>query len=189
MKRVLALLLSAVMALSLVACGGTTSEPASESTPASASGSESTPAAPTSDKEIVYWSMWTESEPQGKVIKEAAEAYEAATGVHVKIEWKGRDVTNVLKAALDAGEAIDVFDDDFQRVSQQFAENCLSLEDMAKAAKYEDFAVAALPTAVRGWAGNLVCIPYQPYTSGVFYTKSSFEKAGITAEPKTWDEF
>ena len=186
MKRALALIMSAVMALSLVACGSSTT---SEATSTPETEGTSTSAAPASDKEIVYWSMWTEAEPQGKVIKEAAEAYEKETGVHVKIEWKGRDVTNVLKASLDAGETIDVFDDDFQRVSEQFSENCLSLEEMAKAANYEDFAVAALPTAVRGWAGELVCIPYQPYTSGVFYTKSSFEKAGITAEPKTWEEF
>ncbi len=188
MKRALALIMSAVMALSLVACGGNTTNNTPNTTAPESEGT-STPAAPASDKEIVYWSMWTESEPQGKVIKEAAEAYEAATGVHVNIEWKGRDITTVLKAALDSGEAIDVFDDDFQRVSVQFAENCLSLEDMAKAADYESFAVAALPAAVRGWAGELVCIPYQPYTSGVFYTKSSFAKAGITAEPKTWEEF
>lgn len=191
MKKVIALILSAAMAFSMVACGGaassgSTSESAStESTANSASGSEST----ASDKEIVYWSMWNDGEPQSEVIKQAAAAYEEKTGVHVKIEWKGRDITQVLKASLDAGEKIDVFDDDFQRVSQQFVDNCLSLEDMAKAAGYEDFAVAALPAAVRGWAGELVAIPYQPYTSGVFYTKSSFEKANITAEPKTWEEF
>lgn len=185
MKKVMALLLSAVMAFSMVACGGTTTSTSSEESKAPES--ESVSAA--SDKEIVYWSMWNDGEPQSEVIKQAAAAYEEKTGVHVKIEWKGRDITTVLKASLDAGEKIDVFDDDFQRISQQFADNCLSLEDMAKAAGYEDFAVAALPAAVRGWAGELVGIPYQPYTSGVFYTKSSFEKANITEEPKTWEEF
>lgn len=182
MKKAIALGLSAVMAAGLVACGGSTSS----STPAS--GSDST-AAPSTGKEITYWSMWTEAEPQGVVIKEAAEAFEKETGVKVNIEWKGRDITTVVKAALDSGEKIDVFDDDFQRVSTQFAENCLDLEEMAAAAGYEDYAVAALPTAVRGWAGSLICIPYQPYTSGVFYTQSAFDAAGITEEPQTWDEF
>ena len=182
MKKAIALGLSAVMAAGLVACGGSTSS----STPAS--GSDST-AAPSTGKEITYWSMWTEAEPQGIVIKEAAEAFEKETGVKVNIEWKGRDITTVVKAALDSGEKIDVFDDDFQRVSTQFAENCLDLEEMAAAAGYEEYAVAALPTAVRGWAGSLVCIPYQPYTSGVFYTQSAFDAAGITEEPQTWDEF
>lgn len=182
MKKAIALGLSAVMAAGLVACGGSNSS----STPAS--GSESA-AAPSTGKEITYWSMWTEAEPQGVVIKEAAEAFEKETGVHVNIEWKGRDITTVVKAALDSGEKFDVFDDDFQRMSTQFAENCLDLEEMAAAAGYEDYAVAALPVAVRGWSGSLTCIPYQPYTSGVFYTQSAFDAAGITEEPQTWDEF
>lgn len=184
MKRVIALLLTAVMSIGLVACGGTTSAPESGST-----GTESTQSTASSGKEIVYWSMWNDGEPQSNVIKEAAAAYEEETGVHVRIEWKGRDISTVLKASLDGGENIDIFEDDFQRVSVKFAENCLDLEEMAKAVNYEDFAVPALPTAVRGWAGKLVAIPYQPYTSGVFYTKSSFEKANITEEPKTWEEF
>lgn len=182
MKKAIALGLSAVMAAGLVACGGSNSS----STPASGSGSA---AAPSTGKEITYWSMWTEAEPQGVVIKEAAEAFEKETGVHVNIEWKGRDITTVVKAALDSGEKFDVFDDDFQRMSTQFAENCLDLEEMAAAAGYEDYAVAALPVAVRGWSGSLTCIPYQPYTSGVFYTQSAFDAAGITEEPQTWDEF
>ena len=191
MKKLLALILATVMVLGLVACGGnggeeTTAAPV-ETTGEAPAESTAAPAEPTD--EIVYWSMWTENEPQGIVIKEAAAAYEAATGVHVNIEWKGRDITQVLKAALDAGENVDVFDDDFQRVSTQFAANCLSLEEMAKAAGYDDFAVPALPNAVRSWAGELVCIPYQPYTSGIFYTQSSFDAAGITAEPQTWAEF
>ena len=180
MKRILALALAAVMALGMVGCGPKDNGSASASGSVAGSGT---------GEEIVYWSMWTENEPQGMVIKEAAAAYEAKTGIHVNIEWKGRDITTVLKAALDAGENVDVFDDDFQRVSTQFAENAADLEEMAKAAGYEDFAVPALPTAVRGWAGKLVCIPYQPYTSGVFYTQSSFDAAGIKEEPKTWDEF
>lgn len=182
MKKAIALGLSAVMAAGLVACGGSNSS----STPASSAGSV---AEPSTGKEITYWSMWTEAEPQGLVIKEAAEAFEKETGVHVNIEWKGRDITNVVKAALDAGEKIDVFDDDFQRMSEKFGADCLDLEEMAAAVGYEDYAVAALPAAVRGWAGKLTCIPYQPYTSGVFYTQSAFDAAGITEEPTTWEEF
>lgn len=183
MKKAIALGLSAVMAAGLVACGGSTSS----STPASSGSSE--PAAPSTGTEITYWSMWTEAEPQGIAIKEAAEAFEKETGVHVNIEWKGRDINTTVKAALDAGEKIDVFDDDMKRMSQSYIDNMLSLEEMAAAADYENHAIKALPEAVRGWAGELVCIPYQPYTSGVFYTQSSFDAAGITEEPTTWEEF
>ena len=33
------------------------------------------------EQSIVYWSMWEEDEPQADVIREAAEAYEEATGI------------------------------------------------------------------------------------------------------------
>ena len=49
--------------------------------------------------EITYWSMWNEGEPQATVIAEAAEAYEAETGVHVNIEWKGRDINTLLSTS------------------------------------------------------------------------------------------
>lgn len=188
MKKILALVLVLALALSLAACGGDTSSSAPAGGSSAAGGNE----AATS---ITYWSMWTSEEPQAKVIKEAAEAFEAETGVHVNIEWKGRDINSILAAALDGGENVDVFDDDFQRMSTQFNSYCYDLEEMAAAVGYEEYAVAALPAAVRRWSGSLTCIPYQPYTSGVFFTMSSFEAAGLVDEngeaivPTTWEEF
>lgn len=133
--------------------------------------------------------MWSETEPQAEVIKEAVAAYEEETGIKVTVEWKGRDINTIIQAALEAGEEIDLFDDDYQRVAQQYADDCMDLEEMAKAADYESHSVEALPTAIRGWAGSLKGIAYQPYTSGVFYNKAIFAEAGITTEPQTWDEF
>ncbi len=62
----------------LTACGGTTTE----STPADASGSQ----AASTGKTLTYWSMWNSTEGQAKVIQEAADAYEAATGIKINIE-------------------------------------------------------------------------------------------------------
>lgn len=98
------------------------------------------------------------------------------------------DISTLIQAALDAGESIDLFDEDYQRIGQQYADSCMDLEDMAKAVGYDDFAVEALPTAIRRWAGSLKAIAYQPYTSGVYYNTAIFEKAGITAVPTTWAE-
>ena len=64
------------------------------------------------EQSIVYWSMWEEDEPQADVIREAAEAYEEATGISVEIQWKGRGIRSLIEPALDAGEQIDLFDDD-----------------------------------------------------------------------------
>lgn len=176
----------------LAGCGGKTDEPASTNNDVK---SESTEKAAADKKtaeggaELVYWSMWESTEPQAKVIQEAIAEYEEETGNTVTVEWKGRDISTIIQAALDGGEKIDLFDEDYMRVGQQYAKSCMDLEEMAKAADYESHCVAALPTAMRGWAGSLKGIAYQPYTSGIFYNKAIFEEAGIEKEPATWAEF
>lgn len=51
------------------------------------------------EQSIVYWSMWEEDEPQADVIREAAEAYEEATGISVEIQWKGRGIRSLIEPA------------------------------------------------------------------------------------------
>ncbi|MCD7867527.1 MAG: extracellular solute-binding protein [Clostridiales bacterium] len=138
---------------------------------------------------ITYWSMWTEGEDQAIAIQEIIDDYEEATGVTVNVEWKGRDITTLIAASLDAGETIDLYEDDFQRLSQTFSDYALDLTEMADAADYSSVSNAALVDAVTGWAdGALACLPYQPYCSGIFYNKAIFDEVGVE-EPTTWDEF
>lgn len=198
MKKVLSTILAALLAAgALSACQSAPASSGTESTPeskaeestAEESKAESGDAA-TSDITLTYWSMWNSTEPQAIAIQEAIDAYTAETGIKVEVQWNGRDTQQqTIQAALDSQTAIDLFDEDFQRVSTQYNKNCLNLEDMAAAVGYEDYAVAALSAAVRNWAGELIAIPYQPYTSGVFYNKAAFTAAGIEKEPETWDEF
>ncbi len=137
--------------------------------------------------EIIYWSMWNEGEPQAEVIAAAAEAYEAETGVHVNIEWKGRDLNTLITAALEAKEDIDLFEDDFTRLGQVNGPYTYDLTEMAEAAGYEGYPV--FNNFSIKWAGFLNSIPEQPNVGGVFYDKDAFEAAGIEAVPTTWEEF
>lgn len=199
MKRLLTLILALCIVMGMVACSGgkdasSTADQSSASDESKASEPESTSSASEESaaedgKTLVYWSMWNSTEPQAAVIQEAIAAYEEQTGNTVQVEWKGRDIASVIQAALEGGETIDLFDEDFMRMSKNYAKNLADLESMAAEVEYDSYAVAALPAAVRGWSGNLSCIPYQPYTSGIFYDKAAFEKAGVTAEPQTWEEF
>ncbi len=140
---------------------------------------------------VVYWSMWSESEPQAMVIKEAVEAYEKETGVNVQIEFKGRNgIREGLEPALEAGQEIDLFDEAIDRVSINWGKYLLDLEDVA-ADYIVDHANAGLVAAGRNLhsTGNLHVIPYQATTWGWWYNKDLFEQAGITSTPKTWAEF
>lgn len=184
-------------AMLLTACGNTagsstaTDASSAADTTASSEATTDTAAASTgaSGTTLTYWSMWNSTEGQAKVIQEAADAYEAATGIKINIEWKGRDVRNLIGAALDAGEQIDFFDQDYVFISQQCGKYCADLTDMVAAAGYEEHTFPVLLDTAKGYTdGVLKVIPYQPYTSGVWYNKDMFEAAGIDKAPETFDE-
>lgn len=206
-KKIFSLMMASALCLSaLTGCGSTPADGASaDNTQSSAQSSESQPAASSQAEassetqggdgkqyegvELTMWSMWTSSEPQAQVIQEAADAFGEQTGAKINIEWKGRDINNVLSASLEAGDKFDIFEDDYQRIANVYAEYTYDLTDMAKAVDYDSFSYPCLNNQVIAWTGNLNSIVEQPQVGGVFYDKDAFEKAGVAAEPKTWDEF
>jgi len=153
---------------------------------------------------LVYWTMWNEAEPQGAVIAEAAKAFEDKTGVHVEVNFNGRDIRKTLEPALDAGENIDLFDEDVDRVINSWGNYLLPLDEYA-AAEYDDTDGKAYRDVVskalidlaeqmgeeKGLAdgGKLHHIPYQPFIFTMMYNKDLFDKAGITSAPANWEEF
>ena len=118
-KKIVSALLCVTMAASLVVgCG-------------SKSGSDS--GSSKGGDKLVYWAMWSEDEPQAKVIKEAIEKYEKDTGVKVDVQFKGRTGQREgLEPALSAKQQIDLFDEDVNRVNGSWGKYLLDLEDMAK---------------------------------------------------------
>lgn len=189
MKKVLSLLTAfALAATMLVGCGGTEA-PAS----AGAEGSEAAAPAASGDKvELTYWSMWNSTEGQAKVIQEAADAYEKATGVHINIEWKGRDVKTLIGPALDAGQKVDFFDTDADMLVKQNGKYLADLTEMANAAEYQKHVMPVLlDNVLKNGDGKLMAMPYQPFTTGVWYDKDMFAAAGVTEEeavPKTFND-
>lgn len=141
-------------------------------------------------KTIVYWSMWESTEPQGKAIQAAVDAYMAASGNTVDLQFKGRTgIREGLEPALEAGTVIDLFDEDIDRVNKTWGKYLLDLEELAKANDYEATAIAGLMAACREvGGGKLMSIPYQPNVFNVFYNQEIFDEAGITAAPTTWAE-
>ena len=191
MKKVLSVALALAMSLTLLAgCGG-----GGTSTPASTAGGDSTPAVDTGAIEegakLVYWPMWAETEPQGMVIAEAIEAFTEATGVEVEVNFAGsRDTRKTLQPALDAGETVDVFDEDIERVNITWGDYLLDIQEMYDASELNGAQNATLINLAKELGGGtLKSVPYQPSTFVVMYNKDLFEAAGITAVPTTWDEF
>mgnify|MGYP003772152821 CR=1 FL=1 len=133
--------------------------------------------------------MWDAAEPQAKVIQDAIAQYTKDTGVQVDVEFKGRTgIREGLEPALEAGQHIDMFDEDVNRVNGTWGKYLLSLEDMAKdyEAAYGNATLFSIARTAAG--GTLKSIPYQPSIFGFMYNKDLFDKAGITAAPTTWAE-
>ncbi len=198
MKKLTSLLLASVMVLSMLAgCGNKAdapnSEPPASNPPASQPADDNKEPAPAGKEydgvTLTMWSMWSSGEPQANVISEAAAAFEEKTGAKVNIEFKGRDVNKVLAASLEAKDNIDIIEDDYKRIGTVYQDFTMDLTDMAKAAGYEEFSYQCFTDQSIAWCGFLNAITEQPNVGGIFYDKDAFEKAGITAEPKTWAEF
>lgn len=148
-----------------------------------------------SSGKLVYWSMWSKDEPQAKVIQAAIDKYTADTGVEVVVEFKGRaGQREGLQPALDAKQQIDMFDEDVNRVNGAWGSYLLNLEDLAKEYEAEHANSTLFKIARNAYAQanngdeTLHSIPYQPSIFGLFYNKTLFDKAGITAVPTTWEE-
>ena len=177
MKRIMVVSFAVLMVLFLAGCGGDKKSA-------------------TSKAELVYWTMWNEAEPQGQVIGRAAEAFTKETGIKVDINFNGRDIRKTLQPALDAGETIDLFDEDIERVSQTWGNYLLSLDSYVSKAypttggkPYSEVVNKTLLDLARQLGnGSVKNIPYQPSTYVVMYNKDLFNQAGITSLPKTWDE-
>jgi raffinose/stachyose/melibiose transport system substrate-binding protein len=140
--------------------------------------------------------MWNEAEPQGQVIARAAEAFTKDTGIKVDINFNGRDIRKTLQPALDAGETIDLFDEDIERVALTWGNYLLPLNEyVAKSYSttggrpYGEVINKTLLDLARQLGGGQVKnVPYQPMAFVTMYNKDLFEKAGITSLPKTGDE-
>ncbi|MBQ7099452.1 MAG: carbohydrate ABC transporter substrate-binding protein [Oscillospiraceae bacterium] len=171
MKKIIAMLLALIMALGLVACGN------------GGGGADA------DAKTVVYWSMWESTEPQGQAIAAAVESFTKETGIKVDLQFKGRTgIREGLQPALDAGQVIDVFDEDIDRVNTTFAPYLLDLEELAAKYDYEKTAIAGLIGACREvGGGKLMSVPYQPNVFNFFYNAKIFEEVGVSA-PTTWAE-
>ncbi|MDD3141691.1 MAG: ABC transporter substrate-binding protein [Lachnospiraceae bacterium] len=190
-KKVLSVLLCTGLVISLATgCGGTKSTDG---------GKTDAGTAEKSSDAIQYVSMWSDTEPQAATIKEAAAAFEKETGTKVEIEFAGRQgIREGLQTRLDAGENIDMFDEDIDRVTGQWGKYLLDLKDYVnadyKGKVYKDYInpnLASLYTVAETLSGDgtLKVVPYQPFLFNMVYNKTIFKEAGVTEVPKTWDAF
>jgi len=187
--RILALFLMCAMVFSIAACG--TDDTPATTERAGVDGIEE-------GASLIFWSMWSETEPQAIVLAAAAEAFTEASGVPVTINFNGRQGQREgIAPALTANETIDIFDEDMDRVTGQWGEHLLPLDDFVNEVwsdtggqPYKSLVNNALMNmALERGNGSYTVIPYQPFIFTTFYNKDLFAEAGITSTPANWDQF
>ncbi|RPF43346.1 raffinose/stachyose/melibiose transport system substrate-binding protein [Hydrogenoanaerobacterium saccharovorans] len=152
----------------------------------SASGSASpTEAEPAKDVTLVVASSanWTKD-----IDKEIAEKFTAETGIKVEFQATPDDqYSNVLKAKLSTGEGPDIFLCQSGVGMNEFLpdKNFLDLSNEPWVSRYVDWAKSGTTYNGKIVAMNL----WSADGWGLLYDPAKFEKAGVTAVPKTYEEF
>ncbi|QQO08108.1 ABC transporter substrate-binding protein [Breznakiella homolactica] len=149
--------------------------------------------------ELVYWSNWNNTESQGRVMRDAIKEFEQQNpGVKISIVNNGRENRKVVLPALEAGQQVDLMDQNIDFAIRTWKDYLLNMDDYYTrtfpSTGGKALGEALLPmyvdlTRSKDANGSLYGIPYQPNVWGVMYNKDHFAKAGITKAPETWAEF
>lgn len=207
-KLVTSLLLCSAMALG--GCGTTPAASSSEPSKESSAAQESTASVEKSTEqstqqaeepkalsgELTYWSMWNDTEPQGEAWQQIIDGFmDKYPDVKVNVQWCGRDNKKILKPALEGGETIDIFE---YPLEIDLNEYILDLSpyvdqkyDTTGDKTFRETLLPSLLTTPQDMTGRSDIIPaigYKPWMSLFMYNKGIFTEAGVTSEPKTWEE-
>ena len=188
-RKIVSIVLSAAMAVSLTACGGASASSATAAGSSAAAseskesgGSESSAAGTTIT--VMASQDWVEDSEQ-----ELGKKFEEETGIHVDYEIVPADqYQDLLLTRLNSGEGPDIWgaQSGFAlATTYNVTENAVDLSGESWASAYSEF--SAEQTGVDGVNYGLT---YYDTTTDYYmvYNKKLFEAAGITDVPKTFDE-
>ena len=157
-------------------------------------GADSSEATP---KELVYWSLWNKPEPQAQALIAIAESFEQEeNGAKIKSIFNGRQSLVKLRSYLAADKQVDIFDGDGDGFMGLVTREdfVADLSDLVNGKDYSENMVFS-DTILNGVLDTLRAnemqygIPYILNIIAFFYSKQSFEAAGIAKPPATFDEF
>lgn len=187
LKKLLAILLSTTMVLSLFACGGKKDDEAQKES-ANASTEEK---AEVKDEEVqlTLWSIATESDSFNNAYTKAISDYETAhPGTKITHEtFENESYKTKIKSAVAANELPDLFYTWGGGFSKSFVESgkVLAIDQYYTDEYKEQLSSAALNNAT--YEGKLYGSTYTTPVSALFYNRAMFDKYGLKA-PTTWDE-
>ncbi len=200
-KKLLSVLLSSAMAVSLLAGCAEAAAPASAPADAPAdaaaeAGAEETADAPadasaeavdaSGDSGEIY--MFISSPEYADAIGELIDAYkEVAPDVTINYETTQNDYPTLLKAKLNSGEVPDIFSSTSGKEIDTYLEYSYDLSNDPIMTTMDPSVAAAMASTEKGGTGCYGFAIKGNYF-GILYNKEIFEKAGITSFPQTVSE-
>lgn len=150
--------------------------------------------AASSGRPLTIWSMWSEGEPNQKVLAEAIADFQRETGVQVKAQWKGRTALKTFLPSLNTDTVpADLVEGNNRELTRQFAATkaALDLSDVYagtvtnEKATVADTVGAAYKAMATSADGVLTQLPYQVSTYGWFFNGKRFPQL-VGGPPATW---
>jgi ABC-type glycerol-3-phosphate transport system substrate-binding protein len=147
------------------------------------------------DSSFTYWSMWNQNEPQAQILSSAIDQFTADTGIHVDVQWQGRDVVTKLLPTLKSGAAADLVDGSVNALGPLTSNDLqLDLSDAyAESVPGDDKPLSEIiPQPYRDaltdeGATSPSMVPYEVLSEAVWYDSARFgDLSGATG---SWDEF
>lgn len=147
--------------------------------------------------EIVYWSVWTEPEPQAQVIAKWIEKFEAENpNITIKAVWNGRENQTKIRNAMTSGTTIDLMDLDADIVAggllmEGFGypiDDLLTMTALDENVPLQDVFLPGM-FDLHKVDGKVYLWPYVYNTIQFWYSGAAFDKAGVEKVPETWEEF
>ena len=185
MKKILALILALIMALSLVACGG-------------GGAKDNVGASGETDKDVYidFWGVWAQDNYRAMYWQEKAaefcEKYEAETGTSVVIEYYGQGSYGELSEKLAAGSAsgaLPVISQVEEQATARFYPLAADLSKLLSKETIDDYLDGLLVSCTQ--QGKLVAVPAGRSYIVASVNKTLLEQAGHSVEELedwTWED-
>lgn len=200
-KKWLSIMLSAILVLSLAACGssgeeqpaqteGSALESAETETPVPAeeNGDAQDAAASYAGEKLVIWTNLT-ADAQYEVLNKQFTELANELGVEVSVEKVAfNEMYEKLSTAATSGDVPDIMHTNFGGTAYLYAAgSIMPMDDVINEIGAEDFS-PAYRKVLTGSDGKIYGLPDWAMHTSVWYRKDIFEKKGIEV-PETWDDF
>ena len=148
--------------------------------------------------ELVFWSMWNESEPQAQALTKLMDSFTAShPNITFSVVWNGRENQTKLRTALSAGTVVDFMDQDSDQLAGGMMseglgyalDDWLSQNALDQAVPIKDIFSPYVLGQYKTSDGHTYLWPWVTSPVMFWYNKDIFTQAGVAQPPETWEDF